>query len=447
MGRKKKEEKSTVIAIRDNFDWGKILFNACYIFNKNFADYWNEYIKKYENGEIKTIDAEKKIKDINKVRDDLLTNKLKLRDNKRAASINVTSSYRKYVKSIPFGKTVSELRQTSSEYIINPEYKKLNDYYFVRVNEEEKALQEEKEYTCNHLFEARVLGNKMKQIKKMINIHNKSLAYPIANDQQKLYDFITSEEQIEKLMGVCLNILDTYSEKDFNTMMNLQDKERVADLIFEYFNDFNHNFDFLAGCYEEKEDGKLYLKDLENLKNKLYNGYYFTIRGYVQRAYIKAREEKFNIQSSDEDWDEPSNYNHGIDKYEINESNYIYNKRSEFDEGMIDFWKNCKDFLNLYHKKIALEFHQKMNNKFENLSSYYNKENTQKMVLEMIDGIDSELIRGRDLGNKFKYIILYSTRGAESKQEWEYSTEIISDIFKKYLKQFFKYNLKENFCS
>lgn len=443
MGRRKKEEKSTVITIRDNFDWGKILFNACYIFNKNLADYWIEYIKKYENGEIKTVDAEHKIKQMNQTRDNLLTNKLKLRDNTRSASINVTSSYRNYVKSLPIGKSVSSLRKNSVEYDVNPEYKKLNDYYFITVNEEEKAIKKEKEYTCDHLFETRTLGNKMKQLKKMINIHNKQLAHPLSDDKEKLYNFILSENQIEKLMGVCLNILNSYSEKDFNQIMNIQDKEKISELIFNYFNDFKHNYDFLAGCYEIKDDGKLYLKDLEELQNKLYNGYYFTIRGHVQRAYIKAREEHYNIISSDEKWsDEPDNFNHGIDKYNNIDNDYIYNKRSEFDEGMIDFWKSCKEYLSCYYKNIAFEFYQKMNEKFSDLSDYYNQENTQKMILEIINGINDELIRGRDLGNKFKYIILYSTRGAESKKEWQYSTEVMSLIFKKYLQKFFKNSFK-----
>ena len=53
MPRRKKggsEEKSTVIKIRDGFDWGRILYDACHVFNRRMAEYLDEYAKRYDDG-------------------------------------------------------------------------------------------------------------------------------------------------------------------------------------------------------------------------------------------------------------------------------------------------------------------------------------------------------------------------------------------------------------
>ena len=55
MPRRKKsecEEKSTVIKIRDDFDWGRILYDACHVFNRRMAEYLVEYARRYDEGEV-----------------------------------------------------------------------------------------------------------------------------------------------------------------------------------------------------------------------------------------------------------------------------------------------------------------------------------------------------------------------------------------------------------
>ena len=64
MPRRKKggsEEKSTVIKIRDGFDWGRILYDACHVFNRRMAEYLVEYAKRYDDGEVAVKNANEEI--------------------------------------------------------------------------------------------------------------------------------------------------------------------------------------------------------------------------------------------------------------------------------------------------------------------------------------------------------------------------------------------------
>ena len=463
MGRKKtkpieEEYTSTVTNIRRDFDWGKILFNACYLFNHNLALHWLNYVDNYNNGKNIKTSSQAEADILIQKRNEILQEKQRLKENVKNYSSNALNSYRQYAKILPIGKMVTQWRNNNliDEYnnIIEARkefYNKYNSFQDLL----NLASIEEENYKNEHLFETRNFSNKARTLNKLIELHNLELHHPIQQDRQIIYDFLESEEQAERLMGVCLNILNTYSQKEFSTMMNIKDRENIADGIYDFFYSFTHNYDFIAGCYELKEDNKLHLKDIETLHNKFYNGYYFTIRGFVQRSYVAIRKEHFNITSADMNWEnDEGNGNHGVDNFANTES--INNKsgystiiagaeRYKFGEGMIAFWTQCQDYLQKHVEEMAKELFDKMNKKFSHMPYYSNMTNTvimQQVIMNVISGINNELIKGRYIGNKLKHIILDSMGGAESKEEWKSCSNFIVEIMTKYINNFFVVNNK-----
>ena len=200
---KKETAKSTVIAMRDEFDWGKTLYNACFIFNQKLADYWREYATNYEKKREEIIKSEEETKKIIKKRNFIIEEKARLKNNTRDLSFKVTDYYRKYVKILPIGECVSEYRlnKFSESYtaIINERKQHYNNYnqcYDLK----QKSLIIENDYKNEHLFETRELNSKVKSLNKLIELHKLELDHPITEDIDVLYDFITSEKQIERLM-------------------------------------------------------------------------------------------------------------------------------------------------------------------------------------------------------------------------------------------------------
>lgn len=446
MEKPQKDKKSTVLTIKENNAWGMSLYNACYVFNFNFANYALEYAKKYENGEIKydEIDLSEKLE---KKRNDLINQQHIMKEDVVKKTKLAISTYRKYAKTLPVGRCVSHWRNHESmdDYIkIINEREKLNVLYHQCRIDEYQAKKRERKFIDEHKFSTRELGYQIKNLEKKVKVHSHKLDYAISDDIQKIYELLISEEMAEKLMGVCLNILNTYSEKDFTILMSNQDKEHVADYIYDFFFNFKHNYDFIAGCYELGEDDKLHLKNIEQLKTKIYNGYYFTIRGFVQSSYSMARSEHFNIESTDKNWlEEEHTSNHGIDNYTNTEDFVVAPKHQGISRGLIDYWNLCKQYLMDHTEDMSKEFVKIMSDKFKRID-YYKNNNMNDYMIKMLEKINKEISSGRDIGNQFKHIVLDSLGGAESKEEWKCCTEITTQIISKYMQKFFEDYNKED---
>ena len=462
MARKKstnnEQAKSTVINMRDEFDWGKILFNACYVFNNSLAEAWLKYVDNY-NHDTAVKEVQDEMKNALSTRDYLLSKKSELNSNKKDCTQQVQNFYKKYIKTLLIGDFIKERRLNNNSVDFDEimhQRKDAQNQYYKHVDESIKAIREENSFTQAHLFQARSLGTRARTLKKIVNMHELELAHPIHEDKEIIYNLLTSEEQAERLMGVCINILNTYSEKEFSTILNIYDREKIADGIYEYFSKYEHNYDFITGCYYVGEDNKLHLKDIKTLKEKLYNGYYFTIRGFVQRSYIAARDEKYNIESVDINWnEEDNNSNKGYDKYinteeKENQGGYSIfatsSQINEFGDGMIKFWHSCQEYLIQHVDTMANELYNNMKSKFPNMNYYNSMTDNQVMInwiIRTLDGIDEELKRGRNVNSKLKHIVLDSMEGAETQKEWKMCVDFMSNIILKYIHQFFIHNRNE----
>lgn len=462
MPRKRKNTnlvKSTVMSMRDDCDWGKTLFDACYMFNLGLAEYWIDYAAKYEAGDEDYADALAKADEIDKKRDALIQKKKSFQDEIGSYSKMAAQTYKEYISKAAIGKIVSLWREKTILEDVNffpNKYLDLVDtrndllrYYKSLKRKQNNALSRFRAYTEQHLFETRDMMNESNALRKHAQQHNEKMAYPISNDLVKIYEFITSEQQIEHLMGLCISIVNKYSEKEFCTTMSLEDREKVAEKIYDFFKEFHHNYDFITGCYDKSSDGLLRLKPLESLTNKFYNGYYMTIRGYVQRAYASARDEKLMMSSiegkSELNKNHEVNEDTGSDFSCIDDVDVtgLYAKPSdEFDDGMVAFWQDCRSYLVSNVTDMADEIRMKMSARFPNLR-FYNANSDgvsarmSSIVQKTIDGIDEELSEKRTVSSKLKHIVLDALGGAESKSEWKYCTEIVSNVLFKKMNEFF----------
>ena len=192
MGRKKtkpieEESTSTVTNIRRDFDWGKILFNACYLFNHNLALHWLNYVDNYNNGKNIKISSQAEVDILIQKRNEILQEKQRLKENVKNYSSNAINSYRQYAKILPIGKMVTQWRNNNliDEYnnIIEARkefYNKYNSFQDLL----NLASIEEENYKNEHLFETRNFSNKARTLNKLIELHNLELHHPIQQDRQ-----------------------------------------------------------------------------------------------------------------------------------------------------------------------------------------------------------------------------------------------------------------------
>lgn len=462
MPRRKKsdcEEKSTVIKIRDDFDWGRILYDACHVFNRRMADYLVEYAKRYDEGEVVVKNANEEINALVEKRNRLIGERKTLHDAFRSASASKVSAYRKYAKALPIGEVVASFRKSvlsgekSGESIdryrelINGR-NELNSAYHSCLIGEKKAMENERRHVDANMFATRSLSHRINNIVKMLDKHKVPLGHPMVEDVDSIYGLLMSESQNERLMAVCLNILNTYSEKEFSTMMNVLERERIAEKIFEFFSKFEHNYDFISGCYDVDEStGFLKMKPLDVLANKIYNGYYFTIRGYVQRSYAGIRFEKFNVENSDANWEaETDNGNHGIDRkisseFEMEQGVASANHEHEsLDEGMMDIWADCNNYLSDSIPSMSQEISDELSHRFPRNPYYSNNSLSDRMpevMASVMNKVNGELVSGNVVGNKIKHIVLDSMGGAETNEEWRQNVAVITKTLMKYIRKFF----------
>lgn len=462
MPRRKKsecEEKSTVIKIRDDFDWGRILYDACHVFNRRMAEYLVEYARRYDEGEVVVKNANEEISALVEKRNRLIGERKILHDALRNASASKVNAYRKYAKALPIGEVVANFRksvlsgETSGESI--DRYKELmngrselNSAYHSCLIGEKKAMENERRHIDANLFATRSLSHKINSIAKMVDKHKVPLGHPMTDDVDSIYGLLMSEAQNERLMAVCLNILNTYSEKEFSTMMNVLERERIAEKIFEFFSKFEHNYDFISGCYDlDESTGCLKMKPLDVLANKIYNGYYFTIRGYVQRSYAGIRFEKYNVESADANWEtETDNGNHSIDRKVSSESEMEHggapanHEPESLDEGMVDIWTDCNNYLSDSIPSMSQEISDELSRRFPRNPYYSNNSLFKRMsdvMASVMNKVNGELVSGNVVGNKLKHIVLDSMGGAETNEEWRQNVAVITNTLMKYIKRFF----------
>ena len=454
------EEKSTVMKIVNEFDWGRILYNACYVFNKNFAEYLEDYARRYDAGEVVVDDAEQEAGELIRQRDKLIDERTRLHDEVRKASAEKVQAYRKYAKAMPIGEAVTGWRRErlgTSTNVGSDSYHELmvrrhdlRNSFRSCVERERKAINAERAHIDANLFATRTINHKVKNIMKMVDKHHVPMqeGHSMADDAKLVKELLLSDGQVERLMAVCLNILNTYSEKEFSTLMGVLDRERIVENIYEFFSNFEQNYDFISGCYEiDEETRTLRMKPIDVLACKIYNGYFFTIRGYVQRSYSSVRFERFNVESADANWgQETDNGNHGIDRKASSESGVetagavASREPLPLDDGMLDIWTDCNNYLCNNIENMSSEIASRLSEKFPR-NPYYSTDGTLKrmetVMVFLMDNINEELVSGNVIGNRLKHIILDSMGGAETNEEWRQNVLIISKTIAKYIRKFF----------
>ena len=455
-GRKKKNaaacESSTVIGMRDTCDWGRTLYDACYMFNASLAEYWVGYAAGYESGAQNGENDLKRADELDVRRLAVIGERNAKDKEKRDITRKANAAYQEYVRQATVGRLVSDWRgkmiageQGPSEYGLAVECRRILRSRYAELRRAQSNAEEEcRKYNEAHLFETRDLANESRALRKHAEMHGMRMAHPISDDLVEMYDFIKSDKQAERLMGLCISIVNKYSEKEFCTTMNLMDREKVAERIYGFFKEFKHNYDFVTGCYEPGSDGLLRLKPWDVLESKFYNGYYMTIRGYVQRAYAGARDERNDLQSIEEKCERNANHSVNEDDDEA-EAVMQYGSRpsDEFDDGMVSFWHDCRDFLRSRISEMADEVRAEMEArcpgmKFYRSSSEQDDRRMSNVMQRVIDGLDEELSERRSIGLKMKHIVLDALGGAETADEWKYCTSVVSDVLSWEMSEFFR---------
>lgn len=458
------EKKSKVQIIRSNCDWGGILFNACYVFNLHLASHWLAFVDGHSDSLQSGIKSETE-NEINRLSEErkAVLERIRVEESKRINRSKALAEARsKYIHSSPIGDFVGSQRryrraQRESDLLgllssmqASGEYEKAirtrNENYQKYVDSMDcDSFSESVEEEDQTVAYAHKLLIKINALKKTLDRIGVPFADSLKSARKKIYDMLVSEVFAEKLMGVCINILKTYSENDFFSRMTEYGREMTANYIYDSFSRFEHNYDFLCGIYEFGADGRLHLKTDEVLEKKIYNGYYMTIRGFVQRAYAHSRNEVILVSSIDEaeDGDERGMHEKIADGEMPCPGGSANSSLKNFDEGMVRYWKECRCFLEKKVSEMAYELNRRQVPVSQEAGlAFNNVDEAADFFRKLLKSLDRELSAGRFVRSKFRHLVLDAMCGAVNTKEWECQTRQTQEVIGKFLKQFFLNEMK-----
>lgn len=446
---KLKEAKSTVIKIRDNTTWGKIMYSACYAFNKHLAQHWLEYCIKFDEGKV--------LGNLDNALDNAHAELASIKREKMENDANVSNSvqktielYKQYGASKIPESIVANYRRNRGDASVRSQYEGLFEARksaFARYNEamaERKKLEFKRAaYNTEHSYESKKITNRITAIKRKLAIRNIPMHHPIRCDFELLNDFILSEQQAEKLMGLLLSILAINTGNAFISNITDLQREKVCEKLFEFLNSFNHIYDFATGCYEEK-NGVLQMKSMNVLERTFYNGYYTTLKGYCLRAFMNSVRESETIVSvydlSPETNENQGGANRGFDRIAFDQSCSLLGSCESTNDGVIEMWVDVANGIKANCDEFSNEIRRAMQSLLPK-GNYYETADSQAMcrgvVFGVVDGILFALREGRNVPSRLKNIVLDAAGGVESKQELDKLVQCITSLFKQYMREFF----------
>ncbi len=447
MAKLSKEEKSTVVKIRENTTWGKIMYNACYIFNKNLSDYLLEYCVKFDDGEVLG-NLENAMRQANVELVNLKAER-KTNDEVVASCVqNTMDLYKQYWAAKIPESVVANYRRGIGD---NEDYARYIQIRKQAYNRYHNAVQERKiaekkriDFNFAHSYESKRITNRITAIKRKMAIQSASLQHSICEDFELLNNFILSEAQCEKLMGLLLSILSLNTGNAFITQLTDLEREKVCEKLYDYLNEFNHIYDFATGCYMVKNN-TLVLKPMATLSKTLYNGYYITLKGYCLRSFMQIVKERemvtsvYELYPQDEEGnDRESGFDRVCDETTMSSIRF---PSSKIDEGTIDIWVDIANEIKCRKNEVALKIKSLMQLSLPN-GNYYESDEAipicENALFGALDGIMMELQTGKHITSKIRNVVFDSVGGVESKQELDNLVVHITNVIKSCIREYFE---------
>ena len=465
---------SMVRHLRDKTDWGRLLFDICWGFNSRLAEYLAAYARDYDAGRICREEFLAEARRLSGRRDALIREKERLRSEARDAKLRWQDGYRRYAASRVSSRELEGWRQwyvanETGDLVEQARHEFLAEKYLSGIDarnalfrrqrelqdEADLAEDAERRYNEEHLFEVRDLGQRSRSLSRMSERHAVRLGHRMSDDAIGLRTFILSEEQAERLMATCLTILNQYTNGgDFIKFDPVSLKERTVQRIDEYFTNYQHNYDFLTGCYDDDGKGGLRLKGQDELSRHFYNGYYMTIKGFVQKSYDAARHEMQMTDSiDDEGTRERRSVNSSADEAVLDAvpgRPASYAALNSVDEGMVSLWMDCAGWIRNRLAAMGEEAARRLSDDQRAPSSrlgacFGGRRQMEDVFSVVLDRIGDELSSGRRIGKHFRDIVYDSIGGLHEEDEFPRVVCVVREILSKYLNRYAVHTVAEKY--
>jgi len=446
---KLKEAKSTVIKIRDNTTWGKIMYSACYAFNKHLAEHWLEYCIRFDDGEVLG-NLDNALDNANAELENIKREKAE-NDSNVADSVHKTIElYKQYGASKIPESIVANYRRNKDDANVRRQYEGLCEARRLAFAKYNEAMAERREferkratYNTEHSYESKRISNRITAIKRKLAIRNIPVQHPVCCDFELLNNFILSEQQTEKLMGLLLSILAINTSNAFISSITDLQRAKVCEKLFEFLDSFKHIYDFATGCYEER-DGVLQMKSMDVLAKTFYNGYYITLKGYCLRAFMHSVKESETIVSVydlfPETDENEGGANRGFDRIAFDQNNFSFGGYETTNEDIAEMWLDVANGIRANCDAFSSEIRSAMQSSLPQ-GNYYETTDSQAMckgiVFGVVDGILFALREGRNVPSRLKNIVLDASGGVESRQELDKLVQCVTNLLKQYMREFF----------
>ncbi len=455
---------SMVRHFRDKTDWGRILFDTCWCFNSRLAEYLVEYARDYDEGRISRESILAESKELSRRREAMIAEKERLHLAAKEARVKSQEEYRRYAAARVGAEEVDGWRQwyaasESGDLVEQARHEILVEKYLSGINarealfrrqkevaeQAELADEEERRYNDSHLFEVRDLGQRARSLERLSERHAVRLGHRMSDDAVCLRSFILSDGQAERLMAICLTILNQYTNGgDFIKFDSPAIRERTVQHIDDYFRNYRHNYDFLTGCYGDDGNGVAVLKGDEELSRHFYNGYYMTIKGFVQKAYDAAQHEcQMTDSLEDEGPHERRSVDSGVDEICAESIGRPASAAAltAIDEGMVSLWMDCVEWMRgelaTMGEEAASRLSSGQKSSGRRAGAGIGGASRMSAAMEVVlDRIGQELSYGRRIGKKFRDIVYDSMGGLRDDSEFQLVVCVVKEILSKYLNRY-----------
>lgn len=453
--------------------WGEILWRTCQYVNSKLADRWENY-----SIASSVSNDEKLLNNLVEEKELIAKKTLSLKEEISGLSKAVTASYRQYINSGPDKNLIRLCREYKQSYAsgeqLNDLQKSYVDNYKKSIGERsanelnyqnaKKNLTEATESYNGHIkantANLRSITSKINMLTRRIKKNHLVTPPDIDGDRNRLLTILNSDKLTNRLFLASYAILSKHSVGIFNNVFSMSEKENVMEGYFNELIKCTLNYDFIVGCYHPV-DGKLIMMDEEMILDKIYLGYYSTLKGCMIKSFQNVYNEHFNKDSlngivanhndddaSKEDWlCNPANRSNASFEncFAGTMSPRMISNRYVVDEHTCAFWKNLQNYLfdniGIMTKRMASAYIEQYPDGY-----FTNAENTTNVMsdalMTIIKRIDAELTSKQTIGTKLNHIIMDAFKNMVCGTEKKYLIENTKNILKSFICKFFVENLQ-----
>lgn len=144
-------------------------------------------------------------------------------------------------------------------------------------------------------------SGRRKSLRKRALVYARPISSMPAEMRDGMPDFLTSEKMSERLCAMLSGILSSMHGGEFRSRITEDEKTAMAEYVYDEMLKAPMSYDFIQGCYSMDDQGMMSPRSFRDLEAKFYNGMYMTLSGIMHDSYREMSMARDRMLSIDED--------------------------------------------------------------------------------------------------------------------------------------------------